>query len=316
MTPLPPDLAQRTGDRRQFASVRRIILDEGPERGVTALAFSTGGGLDFWLLQDRAMDIGPLWWRGTPLAWQGAGGFRHPSLVNSESDGGLGFGRGFSGFLMTCGLDHTRYAVSGFPQHGRASYLPARITAHGEAWDKPEPVLFAEGEVVQWRHGAEHLVLIRRIEAPIGGAELRIRDRVENRGHAPQRQAMLYHVNIGHPALTAGARAVLNGTPVRPDVREPDAARLPEIACVPAGTGLASTRLGGGNGPGLALTFDTATLPYLQVWHDPRPGAYVLALEPCSSMKPEVGTLADEPMLPPGAARDYALSFTFGTASE
>ena len=59
----------RVGDPRQFASVRRIVLDDGAERGVHALAFSTGGGLDFWALADRALDIGPLWWKGTPIAW-------------------------------------------------------------------------------------------------------------------------------------------------------------------------------------------------------------------------------------------------------
>ena len=88
------------GDLRQIASVRRIVLDDGPKRGVSALAFSTGGGLDFWVLVDRAMDIGPLWHRGTPMAWQSPAGFRHPALVDVEGDGGHGFGRGFSGFLM------------------------------------------------------------------------------------------------------------------------------------------------------------------------------------------------------------------------
>ena len=61
---IPPHLKGRVGDLRQFASVRRITLDDGAERGVRALAFSTGGGLDFWVLSDRSLDIGPLWWRG------------------------------------------------------------------------------------------------------------------------------------------------------------------------------------------------------------------------------------------------------------
>ncbi len=120
------DLRSLTGDRRQVASVRRIMLDEGPERGLAALAFSTGGGLDFWVLADRALDIGPLWWRGMPVAWQSPAGFRHPSLVDPEEDGGRGFERAFSGFLMTCGLDHTRQPVDGRPMHGRLHALPAR----------------------------------------------------------------------------------------------------------------------------------------------------------------------------------------------
>ena len=35
-------LRAKVGDLRQFASVRRITLDDGVERGVRALAFSNG----------------------------------------------------------------------------------------------------------------------------------------------------------------------------------------------------------------------------------------------------------------------------------
>lgn len=58
------NLRAKVGDPKQFASVRRIVLDEGVERGVAALAFSNGNGLDFWALGDRSLDIGPLWWKG------------------------------------------------------------------------------------------------------------------------------------------------------------------------------------------------------------------------------------------------------------
>ncbi len=46
-----------------------------------ALAFSTGGGLDFWVMADRSLDIGPLWYRGSPVAWQSPSGFRSRSLA-------------------------------------------------------------------------------------------------------------------------------------------------------------------------------------------------------------------------------------------
>lgn len=41
------DWAEKVADLHQLASVRRITLDEGPERGVRALSFDTGGGLAF-----------------------------------------------------------------------------------------------------------------------------------------------------------------------------------------------------------------------------------------------------------------------------
>jgi Domain of unknown function (DUF4432) len=306
---IPNNLAGLTGDPRQFASVRRIMLDEGPDKGVTAFAFSTGGGLDFWVLADRAMDIGPLWWRGSPVAWQSPSGMRHPSLVDAGSDSGRGFERGFSGFLMTCGLDHTRQPGNRYPLHGRLPFLPARVTAYGEDWQAVEPFLFAEGEIVQWRHNGEYLALIRRIEAPIGGTSLRIRDRVENRGNAPQRHALLYHMNIGYPFLRPGARLSLGDQRIGVNINEPDAARTPEVGCLAVGGSDGRAVLSSG-GARLTLGFGSETLPFFQHWHDPRPGSFVLALEPCTSMRPEPGSTADEPILAPGERRSYAIDLS------
>src|SRR4051794_10662604 len=170
------------GDLRQFAAVRRVVLDDGPERGVRALAVSTGGGLDFWALSDRSLDIGPVWWRGVPIAWQGAAGFRSPALHDADAECGTGFARSFSGFLVTCGLDHIRQPASGQPMHGRLPFTPARVLAQGEDWERDDPTLFCEAEVVQARYGGECLRLRRRIEAPVAGAGFRIVDTIENLG--------------------------------------------------------------------------------------------------------------------------------------
>ena len=118
------ELRAKVGDLRQFASVRRITLDDGVERGVRALAFSSGGGLDFWALSDRSLDIGPLWWKGMPVAWQSMAGFRSPALHDPEEDGGRGYSRTNSGFLVTCGLDHIRQPRR-WASHARAASVHA-----------------------------------------------------------------------------------------------------------------------------------------------------------------------------------------------
>ena len=151
-----------------------------------ALAFSTGGGLDFWVLSDRSLDIGPLWWKGTQLAWQAPAGFRSPALTDPDSEDGRGFNRSLSGFLVTCGLDHTRQPVAGHPLHGRLPFTPARVTAYGEDWRAAVPVLYVEGEVTQARFGGEALRLHRRIEAPIGGAT----PHHPRQGREPRRRGM------------------------------------------------------------------------------------------------------------------------------
>ena len=101
-------LKHLTGNLQQLAAVRSIILDEGPALGQRALAFSTGGGLDFWIFSDRTMDIGPLWFHGMPVAWHHPAGMLSPTLHDAHRDRETGIERALTGFMMTCGLDNVR----------------------------------------------------------------------------------------------------------------------------------------------------------------------------------------------------------------
>lgn len=302
---------RRLGDPRQFASVRRILLDEGPEKGVGALAFSTGGGLDFWVLIDRALDIGPLWRDGRPVAWQSPAGFRHPALIDPADDAGFGFGRGFSGFLMTCGLDHTRAPRGVHPQHGRLPFLPARLTASGEAFSDAAPHLYCEGEIVQWRHGGEALRLRRRIEAPVGGRSLTIRDEVTNIGATAQRAALLYHMNIGFPALQPDSTVSLDGRVISKPPGEPVARAAEQAFSLPLPHPGAVCTLENPSGQTLRLTVSGDTLPYLQIWRDLRPYHNVLAIEPCTSPRPDDGEQASEPVLKSGETIRFRVHLAF-----
>jgi len=310
---MPAGLRARVGDLRQLASLRSLVLADGPEAGVAALAFSTGGGLDFLVLAGRGLDIGTLNYRGAPLAWQSPVGFRHPGLIAAEAEGGRGFNRGFSGLLVTCGLDHIRQPLGPQPLHGRLPYSPARVTAAGEDWDRDEPVLYCEGEIVQARYGGEALRLCRRIEAPIGGTELRLIDRVENLGAQSQPHALLYHFNLGYPAITDGSRVSLDGTALGGPLRLADGAGLGTPLCYDAGPGDAECRLttpvADAAPPfSLQLGFSADTLPVLQVWQDLRPRAGVLAIEPTTSSRMADGDSRPGITLAPGERRDYRLS--------
>jgi hypothetical protein len=316
---MPPDLRPKVGDLRQVASVRRIVLDDGAERGVRALAFHAGGGLDFWALADRSLDIGPLWWRGRAVAWQNPTGFQNPGLHDREGDGGHGFGRSFSGFLVTCGLDHIRQPIDGHPLHGRLPFTPARVTAYGEDWEREMPVLFCEGEVIQARHGGEAFRLTRRIEAAIGGQALSITDTVENLAAKPWPQASLYHFNLGFPALADGTVVESRGRRLLGPLRVPDSGLLPESKSWPVdrdGPAECTVLAPQTDGARLAITFSWSaeTLPHLQVWHDLRPRTCVLSIEPCTSARPEPGLRSEEPVVEAGAARRYRLDVSIDGA--
>ncbi|KHL26664.1 hypothetical protein PK98_02225 [Croceibacterium mercuriale] len=215
-------LAERTGSLSQFAGVRLSTLGDGVERGNRLLEFRTGTGLRFTVLVDRAMDIAECEHAGRSVGWHSPSGFRHPSLHDYEGEGGLGWFRSMSGLNITCGLDHTlfmhddpaghyhygpRQKVSS-SLHGRVGTVPARLTGYGEQWDGDTCVLWAEGIVQQSTVFGEDLHLIRRIEADVGGDEIRLHDRVVNHGFYRTPHMYCYHINVGHPVLAEGARYV------------------------------------------------------------------------------------------------------------
>jgi hypothetical protein len=215
-------LAERTGSLSQFAGVQLSTLGDGVERGVRRLEFRTGTGLRFTVLIDRAMDIAECEHAGRAVGWHSPSGFRHPGLHDYEGEGGLGWFRSMSGLNITCGLDHTlfmhddpadhyfygpRKTVSS-SLHGRVGTIPARLTGYGERWEGDECVLWAEGVVQQSTVFGEDLHLIRRIEADVGGNEIRMHDRVVNHGFYRTPHMYCYHINVGYPVLAEGSRYV------------------------------------------------------------------------------------------------------------
>lgn len=213
-------VAERSGMLSQFAGVRLMTLGDGVERGIRMLEFRTGSGLRFTALVDRALDIADCDFRGQAIGWHSPSGFRHPGLHEHEGEGGFAFGRSFSGLLVTCGLDHIlgrqdvpaeSYNYPGRKRvlhslHGRIGTVPARLTGYGEAWDGDRCVLWAEGIVQQATVFGEDLHLLRRIEADVGGSEIRLSDRVVNHGFSRTPHMYFYHVNVSHPLLDEGSR--------------------------------------------------------------------------------------------------------------
>ncbi len=283
--PTAKALRALVGDLRQIASVRRFVLSDGPEAGIETLAFSTGGGLDFWVTAGRGMDIATLSWRGIQVAWQSPAGFRLPRATAGTGD--RTFNRAFGGFLNTCGFDHIRQPKAEHPLHGSAPFTPARLTGYGEDWNTAEPLLYCEGELVVWAHGGGGHRLHRRIEAPIGGSTLRIVDTVEVIGPEPAPIMALYHFNLGYPLRQEGTEISLDGDPlVGPLPRHEQAPAQPTLHA--ATPGRAVCRVDGG-GQSVVFHWSADTLPWLQLWRDLRPRCGVLSIEPCSIARSEGG---------------------------
>jgi hypothetical protein len=216
------DLERRSGDLAAAGGVRKVILDDGSERGIRALEFRTGSGLSFDVLVDRAMDLGRAEHNGRSFGWCSATGFRHPGLHENADEKGISWLRSFSGLLTSGGLDHTfapadvdaaqyQYPLRKSMQHGlhgRLANLPARLQGYGHTWEGDRCRLWAEGEITQAAVFGEHLRLRRRIESEIGSNEIRLHDTVRNHGFEKCPHMLLYHVDLGWPLIDEGTRLI------------------------------------------------------------------------------------------------------------
>jgi hypothetical protein len=301
-------LRRLVGDLRQVAGVRRMVLADGCEMGMEVLAFSTGGGLDFWVTAGRMLDISLLFWRGAQIAWQSPAGMP-PVSVSAGSE--RRFEHGFGGFLNTCGFDHIRQPANGFPLHGSAPFTPARLTAYAEDWDAAEPVLYCEGEIVSWRYGGGGHRLHRRIEAPIGGREIRIRDRVCVIGSDPAPVLALYHFNLGYPIVCEGTTVRLGESLITDPLMPPENEARPSELFRASGE-WANCRVASPAKVAVEFRWRTDTLPWLQLWRDLRPGCGVLSVEPCSLGRNGDGTNAACLPLEAGSSQSFAIDAIVG----
>ncbi len=325
------ELLRRVGHMDQLAGIRLVEGADGRARGSRMAEVWNGGGLEFTVAVDRALDITACRFRGVPLAWISPAGEVHPAYYEPE---GLGWLRSFAGGLLTtCGLDHFGAPSDDdgqhFGLHGRVSNVPARHLCTEPSWTEEGYCLEIRGEVRQARLFGENLVLRRRISTALGANWLRIEDTVTNEGHAPQPHMILYHFNLGFPLVSEETRLRLDSQLTEP--RDADAApglsRWSEFQAPtpgyreqvfhhmprPDGHGVAQVELENRPlGLGLRWTYETAALPHLFEWKMMGEGAYVVGVEPANSSgiggRADARAKGDLPVLAPGESRRYAIT--------
>ena len=326
------ELLQHVGRIEQIAGISALEATDGPGRGIRLFQVSTGSGLTFRVLADRALDISACHYRGVPLAWASPAGEVHPAYYEAE---GLGWLRSFQGGLfVTCGLDQFGSPATdgdeSFGIHGRVGNLPAGQVNTRTFWEGDNYHLEISGQVRQARLFGENLVLHRKITTQLGSNTIRVEDTVTNEGFSPQPHMMLYHCNLGFPLI--GPAATLHLDTAATVARDADAEKgLAEwhrfqpptpgyreqvfrhsLVLNEQGEGLARIE-----NPeldfGFQLRYSAGTLPHLFQWKQMGQGAYVLGLEPANSSAIEGREVArrrdDLPQLAAGERRKYKLQF-------
>lgn len=198
------EFLKHVGDVQQVGGLRRVVLNDGVERGVEAIELKSGGGLEVDVLPTRGLDLGMARFNGQSLCFVSSAGFAHPGLVEtSPQEGWL---RAFGGGLLTtCGLSN----VGGpneddgaqYRQHGRATFAPAfEVGAWGE-WVGDEYQMTVRGRTREAVIYGDKLEKTRTIKARLGEASLELEDTIENIGSKPAALLILYHFNLGWPLI-------------------------------------------------------------------------------------------------------------------
>ena len=294
-----PDPLAYLGHPQQLAGIRHVAMKSGKAKGVELYEVCTGGGLEYAVVKDRCLDLAWASFRGQNLAYLCSPGVVAPAYFDAQGDGFLeSF---FGGLLTTCGLAYAGAPCTDQGQtlglHGRVGNVPAEEGGF-ETVDGPEgPGLRIHGRMRETKFFGAELALAREISSPVGGNRIRIRDRVQNRGFAPQPFQLLYHINFGYPLLSEDAELLLPARSVTP--RNPRAAeglaRHLRIEPPQAGfeeqcyyldlktdaegcawVAILNERLGFG----VYERFRKDTLPRFVQWKQMGQGTYVMGLEP------------------------------------
>jgi hypothetical protein len=320
----------------QLGGIETAVLDNGSGRGVRVAWINTGSPLRYKVVIDRALDITDAFYAQHSLAWLSHGGL---TGANPAAITGLEWLRTFAGGLVTtCGLSHVggpeedENGVRGL--HGRISNLPGEVISI----EQPDPAngvtrMAITAVVRESSAFGPFLELRRTISSELGVPEIRIADRVCNRGNSSVPHMLLYHCNLGWPLVDEGAELFWHGETKSRGAAQDDAifasdhnyrkcpAPMDKHCAGGEGCGFirpvaeadGKARTGVRNDAlGLTLTieFDPRQLPHLANWQHWGPGEYVTGLEPGTN--PPVGQggarAANELIiLEPGETRDYEL---------
>ena len=296
-------LLRRVGDLSQLGGTRLIELLDGNQRGVRAVDFHTGSGLQFTVLLDRGMDIGPASHCGRPLAWHAMPGCVHPAYHEPE---GLGFLRSFhGGLLCTCGLTWCGAPCTDEGEelglHGRISHIPARQVGTDAAWTGDDYEFWAKGSMREASVFGPNVVLTRTVRARLGESRLFVEDRIVNEGFAPAPFMLLYHINGGFPVVDKGTEllsASVAAAPVddyaagiqeryaqfdAPKRGVPEACYRHTLAAgSDGGIVVALVNRNLGDGFGYYIEYKKSQLPHFTEWKMMDEGTYVVGTEPCT----------------------------------
>lgn len=323
------ELLSQIGRLSQVGGISPFVHAEGKAKGTGTLRVRTASGFEFWVVPDRGMDIYEASFQGRSLCWHSPTGMVHPAYSSSR---GLEWLKGFAGGLVTtCGL-----STAGAPSqdegeslglHGSISNIPAENVSWSERWENDDCLFQISGKVREASVHGPNLVLERTITSSLKSTSLEIHDVVENQGAREVPLMILYHCNFGFPLLTPRSKIYTPSEKVEPindwsagaleqwntfDTPHPGQEERVYFHRMKSRGEVTVVLVSDQDDPnyGVALSYDSSTLPWFNQWKMTAANHFVLGLEPGNcrtrgrAYERQQGALE---VLTPGERREFKL---------
>ena len=331
---------------KQFASkwsITREYLKGGKQEGVELLTLNNGK-LEITVIPTRGMGILDVTMDGIRLGWNSpVKEVVHPSHIDLESRGGLGWLEGFNEWMVRCGLEFAGHPGTDQFLNNTGDPVTLDLTLHGKIQNipassyeilvDPEPPhrIRIRGTIYESFFYGPKLKLVAEISTIPGSDTFQISDQLTNESSSAQEFQLIYHGNYGSSILEEGATVYAPASSVTP--MNENAAKNIDSWQNYLGPTKGFTEqvyllepLGDGNSSTMALLVnkdaDRATsvrwnvseLPYLTIWKNTAAveDGYVTGIEPATGfpfnrlIERKYGRV---PKLSAGETRTFTLDF-------
>lgn len=331
-------------------SVRKETLHGGKQEGIELITIDNGV-MQIVIIPTRGMSIYEVRNKEMRLGWNSpVEGIVHPSFVDLDSRGGLGWLEGFNEWMVRCGLEFAGHPGTDEFVNNTGDKATMDLTLHGKIGNIPasevEVIVDSEaphrirvrGVVYEKFFYGPKLKLIAEVSVVPGEDTFRIDDTVTNLGSSDQEFQMIYHTNFGAPLLSKGAKLHTAIKKIAP-MNEHAGKSINSYATYEGPTkdfieqvylieplsnedGMTGAVLQNAKGNRAAsMYWSTKQLPYLTIWKNTAAteDGYVTGIEPATGYpyNRKVERAAGRvPKLAPGKTRHFTLDFGIHNGDE
>lgn len=328
-------------------TVRQMTLHGGKSEGVELVTINNGK-LSITVVPTRGMSVLEVKSGDVRLGWNSpVKDPVHPSFVNLEGRGGLGWLDGFNEWMVRCGLEFAGHPGLDRFTTNTGDTAEMMLTLHGKIGNIPanNVEVLLDGNRVGIRGVVDERLFFGpklRLEAELwteaGSDTFTISDRVTNHGAGDQEFQLIYHGNYGRPLLGEGSKIHVAAKSVHP-MNDHAAKSVSNWSVYDAPTpnyieqvylihpladedGRTAAVLSTADGKtATTVRWSTSQLPYLTIWKNTTSEAdgYVTGIEPATgfpynrSVERKAGRLQK---IAAGKSREFSLDFTIHSGAD